>query len=103
MIRTDKDFQSYKDNDKPGVYFGISTDDKPLTTVVNGHEFPVVNGSSFVEIDTATIYIFDEEGKVWNSMGSGSGSGALASLSDVNISNPTDGQTLVYNATSGKW
>lgn len=27
----------------------------------------------------------------------------LAGLTDVDISNPTDGQTLVYNATSGKW
>ena len=34
---------------------------------------------------------------------SGSGSSTLAGLTDVDISNPTDGQTLVYNATSGKW
>lgn len=27
----------------------------------------------------------------------------LAGLTDVDISNPTDGQTLVYNATSEKW
>lgn len=27
----------------------------------------------------------------------------LAGLTDVDISDPTDGQTLVYNATSGKW
>ena len=32
-----------------------------------------------------------------------SGSSTLSGLTDVDISNPTDGQTLVYNATSGKW
>lgn len=31
------------------------------------------------------------------------GSSTLAGLTDVDISNPTDGQTLVYDATSGKW
>ena len=32
-----------------------------------------------------------------------SGGGLLESLSDVDLSNPTNGQTLVYNSTSGKW
>lgn len=35
--------------------------------------------------------------------GGGGGSSSLSGLTDVDISNPTDGQTLVYNATSGKW
>ena len=30
-------------------------------------------------------------------------SSTLSGLTDVDITNPTDGQTLVYNATSGKW
>lgn len=34
---------------------------------------------------------------------SGSGSSTLSGLTDVDISNPTDGQTLVYDATSQKW
>lgn len=33
----------------------------------------------------------------------GGGSTTLAGLTDVDISNPTNGQTLVYNAESGKW
>lgn len=33
----------------------------------------------------------------------GGGSSTLSGLTDVDISNPSDGQTLVYNATSGKW
>lgn len=32
-----------------------------------------------------------------------SGSSTLSGLTDVDISNPANGQTLVYNATSGKW
>lgn len=35
--------------------------------------------------------------------GPGGGSSTLSGLTDVDISNPSDGQTLVYNATSGKW
>lgn len=35
--------------------------------------------------------------------GGGGGSSTLAGLTDVDLTNPTDGQTLVYNATAGKW
>jgi hypothetical protein len=31
------------------------------------------------------------------------GASTLSGLTDVDISNPSDGQTLVYNASSGKW
>lgn len=31
------------------------------------------------------------------------GASTLSGLTDVDISNPSDGQTLVFNATSGKW
>lgn len=35
--------------------------------------------------------------------GGGGGSSTLSGLTDVDISNPTDGQVLVYNAETGKW
>ena len=35
--------------------------------------------------------------------GRGGGSSTLSGLTDVDISNPTDGQTLVFNGTTGKW
>ena len=38
-----------------------------------------------------------------NSGGGGGGASALADLTDVSLSSPTNGQALVYNATSGKW
>ena len=35
--------------------------------------------------------------------GGGGGASSLAELSDVQLTSPTNGQALVYNATSGKW
>ena len=40
---------------------------------------------------------------LWNQGSGGGGSSTLSGLTDVDISNPSDGQTLVYNSTSGKW
>ena len=37
--------------------FGLSTDTKPTTGVVNG--------SAFIEMDTGTIYFFDAAGSQW--------------------------------------
>ena len=37
--------------------FGLSTDTKPTTGVVNG--------SAFIEMDTSTIYFFDAAGDQW--------------------------------------
>lgn len=37
------------------------------------------------------------------SQGGGGGSSTLAGLNDVDLSSPTDGQLLGYNATTGKW
>ena len=44
-------------------------------------------------------YIKDAGG----SGGGGGGSSTLAGLTDVDMNNPTDGQTLTYDAQSGKW
>ena len=48
--------------------------------------------------------------KEWNSIAmgagssdSGSGASSLMDLLDVEVLNPTDGQTLTYDATAGKW
>lgn len=35
--------------------------------------------------------------------GGGGGSSTLSGLTDVDLTNPADGQTLVYNATAQKW
>lgn len=36
-------------------YIGLSTDQKPITNVRNG--------STFIEMDTSSIYLFDESSK----------------------------------------
>lgn len=82
------------------TYYGLSTDTKPTGAVLNGREFR--------EMDTGKKYLFDAENGEWLEQpeeggGGGGGSSTLSGLTDVDISNPTDGQTLVYNATSGKW
>ena len=43
---------------------GLSTDEKP--TEANGKL--IDNGSTFIEIDTGDIYIYDLENEEWNKM-----------------------------------
>lgn len=43
---------------RPKIFFGLSTDTKPTTNIVNG--------SVFVEMDTSTVYFFDQENAVWH-------------------------------------
>ncbi len=40
---------------------GLSTDEKPVE-IENG---TIENGSTFIEIDTGDVYIFDAENKEW--------------------------------------
>lgn len=49
------------------------------------------------------IYFEQNENSQEFSEEESSGSSTLSGLTDVDISNPSDGQTLVFNATSGKW
>lgn len=82
------------------TYYGLSTDTKPTGAVLNGREFR--------EMDTGKTYLFDEENGEWLEQpeeggGGGGGSTTLSGLTDVDISNPSNGQTLVYNASAGKW
>lgn len=48
---------------------------------------------------------YDENGlsEVFRSFSAGGGSSDLVSLTDTNITSPTNGQLLQYNSTSGKW
>ena len=39
-------------------FYGLSTDDKPTDS-------SVTNGSSFVEMDTGNVYLFDAENAAW--------------------------------------
>jgi len=46
-------------------YSGLHTDPKPTEGVATG--------STFLEVDTCDVYLYDEEGQTWNKVG---GSGA---------------------------
>ena len=46
---------------------GLSTDEKP-TTIKNGS---IENGSSFIEIDTGDIYLYDLANESWENITSG--------------------------------
>lgn len=67
-----------------------------------------------VEIDAITfgdVLQYSNDGKWHNiqpskifvSSGGGSGASRLVDLSDVVVSNPTNGQALTYNSQDGKW
>ena len=61
---------------------GLSSDTKPTTSFRN---ILICNGSSFIEVDTGTTYMYDEEGGTWSAQssgGSGGGSGS-PSLAEV--------------------
>ena len=46
----------------PFEFFGLSKNEKPVGKF-NG--IKVVNGSTFFEIDTKKLFMFDEENQVW--------------------------------------
>ena len=49
------------------------------------------------------IYYTDADGSQWVDAAAGASIATLGSLSDVSIAGVTDGQALVYNASSGDW
>ena len=55
------DMRGYLEENQPHDLYGLSTDTKPTD---------VPNGSVFVEMDTSTIYVFDEENTTWEEWGS---------------------------------
>lgn len=83
----------------------------PTKIMVDSHDTKptnVKNGARLKEIDTGKEFIYNEGTSSWDEQpqeggGGGGGSSTLSGLTDVDISNPQNGQTLVYNATSGKW
>ena len=55
------DMRGYLEENQPHDLYGLFTDTKPTD---------VPNGSVFVEMDTSTIYVFDEENTTWVEWGS---------------------------------
>ena len=47
-------------------FTGLSTDTKPVGTYMNTQ---IQNGSSFVEMDTGTVFMYNEDGPAWIEFG----------------------------------
>ena len=55
---------------KTVTLFGLNGDTKPTTVFeFGGAEIPIINGSMFYEIDTADLYLFDEDNEIWIKQG----------------------------------
>ncbi|GBG16046.1 1-(5-phosphoribosyl)-5-((5-phosphoribosylamino) methylideneamino) imidazole-4-carboxamide isomerase, partial [Novimethylophilus kurashikiensis] len=60
---------------------------------------PAAGVANRVYVTTDTNEIYRDNGTAWVRIGAAT----LANLGDMNIASPTSGQTLVYNAGTGKW
>lgn len=48
------------------AFTGLSTDTKPVGTYMNTQ---IQNGSSFVEMDTGSVFMYNEDGPAWIEFG----------------------------------
>lgn len=77
---------------------GLSTDEKPIDFINFTY---ITNGSTFEEIDTGTIYKYDEDAKEWVEQPVSGGSGGNISLDYAALTNKPQigGKELVGNKT----
>ena len=46
--------------------YGLSTDTKPIDKFeFQGTNYPITNGSTIYEMDTKSVFMYDEENKQW--------------------------------------
>ena len=88
MVSVRPKFEGYLDE-----YYGLSTDDKPVYD-------SVVNGSTFVEIDTWKQYYYDKGHKIWHERtditGEGSASGNGGIETEIIALNTTVEGSFIY-------
>lgn len=96
------------------IISGPTTVDTTLTpNIIPGSTETTDEETGNITTVVVTIYSIEAKAGFWtnsfisalglNPDGGGGGTTLLADLLDVNISNPTDGQALVYNGTSERW
>lgn len=93
----------------------LQTTSKILTGAINeiaqgggGGGVSELDDLSDVDIDSLTLangqtLIYDSQTQTFKNAAGGGGSSSLSGLTDTTISNPADGQFLVYDGTSSKW
>lgn len=100
-----------------GINFtsALQTTDKTITGAINeaaqgggGGGASELDDLSDVDIDSLTLangqtLIYDSQTQTFKNAAGGGGSSTLSGLTDTSISNPADGQFLVYDSTSSKW
>lgn len=78
---------------------GLSTDEKPIEKFKNT---PVINGSTFLEMDTGDKYLYDEENSTWykkkNSGGNSGSSYATTDYVDSKLSEKLDKDAIAVGA-----
>lgn len=55
----------YYSTDRTMELNGLSTDEKPTVTYKNTK---IENGSTFIEMDTGKVYMYDEENATWHEL-----------------------------------
>ena len=55
-------------NEKEIELRGLSTDTKPTTMLIAGEEQPIPNGTTFIEMNTGKIYLYDAQNEQWREM-----------------------------------
>lgn len=63
MVTLDEIPKIMHNNTREFSFNGLSTDDKPIGSYEG---MAIANGSTFLEVDTHTVYFYDEEGAQWH-------------------------------------
>ena len=80
---------------------GVDIDHRSNALVLDINGKLTINDVAFGTIDS----LADEIARIWAAIGGGGGGGAtsLAGLSDVHLTNPINGQALIFDSGSGRW
>ena len=92
-------FRGYDANNNPYILDGrVTSFEEVSNAFLMNYDVTNTSGTTITSFEIDYWVISPKAGS-----GGGGGASSLSELSDVSISNPTDGQVLTYNATTQKW
>ena len=92
-------FRGYDANNNPYILDGqVTSFEEVSNAFLMNYDVINTSGTTITSFEIDYWVISPKAGS-----GGGGGASSLSELSDVSISNPTDGQVLTYNATTQKW